>query len=331
MISRLYVLLAFVLAQFAFTSSSHAADMLLAHIGASGSLHDAASREFTRRVHAQLGDAVHIEVMGNSALGGDIAHLEKLKAGKLEFALVGTSMTTVDDVFAVFELPFLIRNRAHIKRVRAAIFEDTFQAAAKAKGYRLLAMWELGFRHITNTVRPINSPEDLKGIRMRVPLTPWLPKAFAAFGATIVPVKFDQVLDELKKGSIDGQETVLQLAYACRFHEAQKYLSLTSHVYTTAFLTVSEEHFSKLPKDVQDRLTQIAVEVESWSRTYGEQLDRETLVKLQEKMIVNDTDLIEFYQAAAKSVYRDFAKAIPKGGELIKRIDALANADSPGN
>lgn len=331
MISRLYLLFVFALAQFAFMCSSHAEELLFAHIGAPGSLHDVSAREFARRVHAQLGDRVHIEVVGNSALGGDLAHLEKLKAGKIEFGLIGTQISSLDEIFSVFELPFLIRNRGHMSRVRAAIFDDTLQVAAKAKGYRLLALWELGFRHITNGVRPINTPEDLKGVRIRVPKTSWLSKAFEAFGATAVTIRYDQVLDELKKGSVDGQETVLELAYSSRFYEAQKYLSLTNHLYTPAFVTVSEEQFSKLPKDVQDRLTQIAVELESWVQHYGEQQDGESLAKLHEKLIVNDTDLIEFYQVAAKGVYRDFAKAVPKGGDVIKRIEALANTGSPGN
>lgn len=300
--------------------------MVLAHIGAPGSLHDMSAREFARRVNSQIGDKLHIEVLGNSVLGDDATHLDKLKNGKIELALLGTMMSSIDEVFAVFELPFLIRSRAHMNRVRAAIFDDTLQAAAKAKGYRLLALWEVGFRHITNSVRPIRYPEDLKGIRLRVPKTRWLTKAFETYGATVVNLRFDGVLSELQKGSIDGQETVMQLVYTSRIHEAQKYLSLTNHLYTPAFLVAREEQFNKLPPDAQSSIVKTAREIEKWSQDTGEQQDRIFLAKVRERLQVNDADLIEFYHVAAKSVYRDFSMTVPKGGELIKKIEALASS-----
>ena len=300
MIARLRLLSLVSLALLSICNNSHAKELVFAHIGAPGSLHDASAQEFALRVNAQLSNNVHVEVFGNSAFGSDVANLEKLKAGKIELTLVGTAMSSVDERFGIFELPFLIRDRNHMTRVRATVFEDTLKPAARAKGYRLLAAWELGFRHITNSARPIQTPEDLQGVRLRVPQVRWLKKAFESYGATVIALPFDKVLAELQKGSIDGQETVLELAHAAHLHDAQKYLSLTYHIYTPAFLVVNEEQFSALPPEVQIGISQIAVDLEGWSRKIGAQHDRAALDKLQKVLKTNDADMIEFYQASCQ-------------------------------
>src|SRR5262249_11352071 len=143
-------------------------ELRFGHIGAPGSLFDVTASEFARWVNEPLSNKVRIVVYGNSVLGDDTAMLEKVKSGALDFALPTAVMESVDGVFGIFEMPFLISDRAHMDRVRAAIFADTLQPAARAKGFRLLAIWEVGFRHITNNVRPIKYPEDLKGLRLRV-------------------------------------------------------------------------------------------------------------------------------------------------------------------
>lgn len=331
MIARLRLLFIVSVAILSMHNNSWAKEFVFAHIGAPGSLHDTSAREFARRVNAQLGDKIRVEVFGNSALGGDTANLEKLKAAKIEMTLVGTAMSSVDERFGVFELPFLLRDREHMARVRETIFNDTLAPAAKAKGYRLLAAWELGFRHITNTVRPISTPEDLKGVRIRVPPVKWLKKAFESYGATVTTTPFNQIVTEIQNGTVDGQETVLELAYAARIHEVQKYLSLTYHLYTPAFLVVNDEQFAALPPDVQEAISRIAVDMEGWSRQVGAQHDKESLEKLQRTLKTNNGDMIEFYQASAKGIYKEFAKSVPQGAELVQRIERLAGSSVAGN
>src|SRR5215469_4950934 len=130
-------------------------ELRFGHIGGAGSLFEATAQEFARRANEQLAGKMHVTVYGNSALGDDTVMLEKVKSGVITFSLPTAVMESVDDVFGIFEMPFLIRSRAHMSRVRNAIFASTLQPAAKAKGFRLLAVWEVGFRHITNNVRPI--------------------------------------------------------------------------------------------------------------------------------------------------------------------------------
>jgi tripartite ATP-independent transporter DctP family solute receptor len=309
------------------SARSEAIELRFGHIGGPGSLFDATAQEFARRANEQLQGKVRIAVYGKSALGDDTQMLEKVKSGAITFSLPAAIMESVDDVFGIFDMPFLIRSRAHMSRIRATIFASTLQPAVKAKGFRLLALWEIGFRHITNNVRPVRYPEDLRGLRLRVPKGLWRARMFEAYGAIPVLLSFDKIVDELKKHSIDGQENALSQFYPAGIHEQQKYLTLSYHIYAPAFVLVSEEHFSKLPQDVQNTLTKIAVDLEDWAHREGERLDNEMIAKLRGKMEINQVDLIEFFHGAAVGIYQEYAASVPQGRALIAQIEALAKEE----
>jgi TRAP-type transport system periplasmic protein len=308
-------------------AKSEPVELRFGHIGGAGSLLEATAQEFARRTNEQLAGKARVAVYGKSALGDDTEMLAKVKAGTITFSLPIAVMESVDDVFGIFEMPFLIRGRAHMSRVRAAIFGSTLQPAAKAKGFRLLAIWEVGFRHITNNVRPIRYPEDLRSLRLRVPKGLWRARMFEAYGAIPVLLSFDKIVDELKKNSIDGQENPISQFYPVGIHEQQKYLTLSYHIYSPAFVVVSEEHFSKLPQGVQDTLAKTAVDLEDWSRKEGEKLENDMIGKLHGKMEINQIDLIEFFHDAATGIYQEYAAAVPQGGALIAQVEALAKEE----
>ncbi len=152
-------------------SPAHAEKLTLkfGHVGAPGSLFEASINAFAKRANEKLGDKAEVQVFGSSQLGKDKELLQKLKLGQVTFAMPSSVMSSVSDEFGVFEMPYIIQSRDHMKKVQAEIGESVFNKAAIAKGYRILTFFENGFRHITNNTRPINSPEDLKGIKLRTP------------------------------------------------------------------------------------------------------------------------------------------------------------------
>jgi TRAP-type C4-dicarboxylate transport system substrate-binding protein len=150
---------------------------------------------------------------------------------------------------------------------------------------------------------------------------------FEAYGAKPMPTPFKEALDDLKNGSVDGAENALQQIYTAHWNEATKYLTISNHLYSPVFVLVNEEHFSKLPKDVQQGLTQIAVDLEPWDRKMGAKLDRETLAKMRGHIKINEIDLMEFFHTAAVGIYDEFARKVPNGEKLIDRIDALAHPE----
>ena len=150
---------------------------------------------------------VEIKVFHSSQLGSDEQMMRGIKVGAPEMFLPSTVMSTAEQKFGVFEMPYLIVSRAHMKKVaenkqvQSALFDGL-----PAKGMRVLGVWENGFRHITNNVRPIVKPEDLKGIKLRVPGGVWRVKMFKDYGANPSPMPLAEVYSALQSGVMDAQE-----------------------------------------------------------------------------------------------------------------------------
>lgn len=300
-------------------------ELKFGHVGKPGSLFSASVEEFAKRANAKLGDKAEVQVFGSSQLGKDSELLQKLKLGQVTFALPSSVMSSVADQFGVFEMPYIIKSRDHMKRVQTAIGESVFQAAANSKGYRILAYWENGFRHITNNLRAIDKPEDLKGIKLRTPKGAWRVKMFKLYGANPTPMSFSEVFTALQTSVIDGQENPYAQIASAKFQEVQEFLSITGHVYTPAYALVSDSHFAKLPADVQQILTETAQETQAFVYDLAAQLEKDLLQQLTDGgMTVNTADKDAFI-AASKPVYEEFASSIDGGADLIKAVQAEAD------
>jgi len=195
--------------------------------------------------------------------------------------------------------------------------------AAEKKGVKVIAVWENGVRHITNNVRPIVKPEDLKGIKLRVPEGKWRLKMFQAYGANPSPMKFSELFTALQTGVMDGEENPFTQIYSAKLQEVQKYLSLSGHVYTPAYLTVGSRKYAALPADVRKVLEDTAKETQAFVYATAEKQETELLNKLKAAgMQVNEVDKNAFI-AASKGIYDDFAKEVPAAKPLIEKAVAL--------
>jgi len=326
-LARFFAVLGVALCTFALWPSAAGAQqpvvIRLGHVGFPGSLFDLSGQKFAQEVNQALKGKVEVRVFHSSQLGSDEAMIKGIRVSSPEMQIPSTVMSTVDQRYGVFEMPYLIVSRAHMKKaaespaVQKALFEPL-----PARGIRVLGVWENGFRHITNNVRPIVRPEDLKGIKLRVPGGVWRVKMFQAYGANPSPMPFGEVYSALQSGVMDAQENPFSQIYSAKFQEVQKFLSLTGHVYTPAFLIVSEDFWKKLPKAEQDTIARIARETGDFARSEGERLDRELQSKLAPPMKSNEPDKEAFIKASA-GVYEEFGKQVPGGAELIKTIQAL--------
>ncbi len=295
----------------------------LGHVGFPGSIFDIMSTKFAKDVNEALKGRVEVKVFHSSQLGSDETMVKGIRVGAPEMVAPSTVMSTVDQRYGVFEMPYLIVNRAHMKkvaedkRIQKALFDPL-----PARGIRVLGVWENGFRHITNNRRPIKYPGDLNDIKLRVPGGVWRVKMFQAYGANPSPMPFSEVYSALQQGVMDGQENPFPQIWSAKFHEVQKYLSLTGHVYTPAYLIVNEAFWQKLPKDVQATIAKIAWATGDFARSEGERLDKELISKLAPPMRVNEPDKEAFIKASG-AVYEEFGKQIAGGAELVKIIQSL--------
>ena len=311
-----------------FALAGEARELKFGHVGAPGSLFDLSANAFAELANKRLAEAGYddwtITVFGASQLGNDKELLQKLKLGTVDFSLPSTVMSSVADEFGLFEMPYLVKDRAHMARIEKEIFWDRIAPAARAKGYEILAVWENGFRHITNNVRPITVPEDLEGIKLRTPRGKWRVRMFELYGANPTPMAFSEVFVALQTGVIDGQENPLAQIWSAKFQEVQKYLSLTGHVYTPAYVTVGAKSWAKIPEEVRTIITRAARDNQAFVYETAARLESELLGKLEASgMQVNEADKAAFV-AASTPIYETFAKEVEGGAEMIAKAQALA-------
>jgi tripartite ATP-independent transporter DctP family solute receptor len=293
------------------------------HVGEPNSLFAVSAEEFARRANAKLGSKARVVVFGSSQLGGDKELLQKLKLGTVDIALPSTVMSSESDLFGVFEMPYLVKDRAHMGRIERELFWSKLAPEAEKKGLKILAVWENGYRHITNSKRPINTPADLQGIKLRVPEGKWRVKMFQAYGANPSPMKFSEVFTALQTGVMDGQENPFTQIYSAKFQEVQKYLSLTGHVYTPAYVTVGAKKWATLPDDVRKVLEDTAKETQAFVYAAAEKDDTDLLGKLKAAGLQVNTPDKDAFIAASKVVYDEFAKEVPSSKDIIDRAIAL--------
>jgi tripartite ATP-independent transporter DctP family solute receptor len=301
-------------------------ELKFGHVGSPGSLFDVSAIEFARLVKEKTKGNVLIRVYGSSQLGDDTELLQKVKLGTIDFALPSTVMSSVVPAYGLFEMPYLVKDREHMKRIDKEIIWPMLVPIAEKAGYAVLATWENGFRQITNNAHPINTPEDLKGIKLRVPKGKWRVKMFQAYGASPSAMGLSEVFVALQTGVMDGEENPLTQIYTSKFQEVQKYLSMTDHVYTPAWVVTSPRKWKALPADVRKQIEQAAQETQAFVYQTGAKMDEELLGKLKQSgMKVNDADK-QAFQKASKPVYDEFSTEVSNGKQMIDKAIALGSA-----
>jgi TRAP-type transport system periplasmic protein len=289
------------------------------HVGEPGSLFSLSADEFARRANARLPEGWEVATYGSSQLGGDELLLQKIKLGTVDFALPSTVMSSQIDAFGLFEMPYLVRDREHMRAIEKEVVWPDLAPLAEAQGYHIVAVWENGFRHVTNNVRPIVTPTDLAGVKLRTPSGVWRVKLFQALGANPTPMALSEVFVGLQTGVIDGQENPLAQIWGSKLYEVQKYLSLTGHVYTPAYVVVSPTRWAALPENVRTILEEEARGVQDFVYQTAERLDRDLLDQIRaEGVAVNTPDRAGFL-TASRSLYGEFAATVPDGADLIER------------
>ncbi len=167
-------------------------------------------------------------------------------------------------------------------------------------------------------------PEDLEGIKLRTPRGTWRVKLFQQFGANPVPMALSEVLLALRTGVVDGQENPLAQIRSSKLDEVQQYLSLTEHVYTPAYVTVSPDHWPKLPESVRTVVEEEARALREFVYDTAKRLDRELLVELADTEIAVNWANRSAFEGASQAVYDAFGADVAAGQDLIEHALMLA-------
>ena len=274
---------------------------------------------FKELMEQRTGCQFTLLIYQGGVLGTTKQGIEQVRLGTLDMATAASEMVELFAPFGATDLPFIFRDRAHAAAVLdGPIGKKLNEDLIKARGARVLGYGELGFRHITNSVRPINKPDDLKGLKIRVPQSKLRSRTFETFGAAAAPIPFGELYTALQQKVVDGQENPLSTIWSASYWQVQKYLSLTGHIYTPVFPVASERSFQKLGPEIQKLMLDTAQEVSVWHRGESAKADAELVQKIREKgMEVNQASAADFQKEAAK-VWDEFVA--PIGKDLINSI-----------
>ncbi|QIE45515.1 TRAP transporter substrate-binding protein [Pseudohalocynthiibacter aestuariivivens] len=270
---------------------------------------------------------VALRLFANSALGDQESSLEALQTGLLDMATVETPITSVVPELGATALPYIFSSREHIAAAMDGEAGERIREMLAEKGLYVVAFLEGGFRQITNNVRPIVTPADLDGVKMRTPGSALRIKIFNHYGANASPLPFSELYSALQTGVYDGQENPVIWAKSQKFYEVQDYLSLTNHLYTVTYLLISKDKFDALSEEQQAAMIKAGDAAEAYSVELGMQADTEIVDHLKDQgMQVNEADIPAFTDASGAIWTEWAAEQGAKAQELIDLIVAARPA-----
>lgn len=197
---------------------------------------------------------IEVRVHPAEQLGPELDMIRSIRAGVVEMTITGESMQNWAGITALLAVPYLIRDSEHLKQVvEGEIGKKIADEMIQKIGIRPVGYFERGPRHLTSN-RPINQPEDLAGIILRVPNVPLFVQVWQALGAKPTPMTFSEVFTALQQGTVEAQENPFALIYSAGLFEVQKYLNLTSHVTSWIYVVIGEKQFQALPEDLQKKV-----------------------------------------------------------------------------
>src|SRR5271169_2319875 len=234
--------------------SLHAAPLTMrfAHFAAEDHPANIAAKQFASRVEERTGGAVKINIFPNNVLGGPPEQAQQIKLGTIDMGLpTQGQLDKYDTAFAAVMLPFIWDSPQHAFRVLDGPAMDWLVPLAERQGFILLHNWEYGFRNVTNTVRPINTPGDVKGLKLRTPPELQIQASMEALGASVQAIAFPELYLALAQKVVDGEENPIPVIYFNKFYETQKHLAITRHIYNNMIHTIGVNSWKKLAPEQQ--------------------------------------------------------------------------------
>jgi tripartite ATP-independent transporter DctP family solute receptor len=275
---------------------------------------------FAREVEKRTGGRYKVQTFYAGSLGGERESVEAVQLGtqELTFTSTGPVPNFVPEV-AILDIPFLFRDYNHARSTLDGPIGQDLLGKFPSKGIVALAWGENGFRHMTNSRRAVNAPDDLKGLKMRTMENPVHIQAYKAFGIIPTPMAFPEVFTALQQGTVDGQENPLSVITAAKFEQVQKHLSLTGHVYSPALLLMNKSAWDKLSADDKKAFTEAAREAVKANRARVDDDEKKAVTDLRAKgMNVVETIDKSKFQATLGPTYADFGKKF--GQDNIDKI-----------
>jgi TRAP-type transport system periplasmic protein len=269
---------------------------------------------FAKEVEKRTAGRYKVQTFYAGSLGGERESIEAVQLGtqELAFSSTGPVPNFVPEA-RILDVPFLFRDKAHARAVLDGPIGQEMLTKFDSKGFKALAWAENGFRHMTNSKRAVNTPEDLKGLKMRTMENPVHIAAYKGLGIVTTPMAFPEVFTALQQGTVDGQENPLPVIMSAKFDQVQKHLSLTGHVYSPAIFLMNKASFEKLSAADKQAFIDAAKEGTKANRARVDEDDAKGVAELRAKgmTVIDNLDKAKFVATLAP-VNAEFEKQFGK-------------------
>ena len=264
------------------------------------------AREAIAKIKEQSSGKIDIQLFPNNQLGGDTDMLSQLRTGAIQmFNLSGLILATLVPLASINGIGFAFKDYSQVWPAMDGELGALVRGAVEKAGLHPLdKIWDNGYREITSSTHPINTPADLKGFKIRVPVSPLWTSMFKAFGSSPASINFSEVYSALQTKIVEGQENPLALINLGKFYEVQKYVSVTNHMWDGFWTLVNGNAWKSLPPNLQDILASNINDAAVKERADVFQLNESLRGELiKHGMAFNDTDADKFRAALREAKF----------------------------
>jgi tripartite ATP-independent transporter DctP family solute receptor len=289
------------------------------------------AEKFKEVVEGRTDGEIKIEIHGNGSLAGTGAEVQEgVQIGTIDIGISSTPLAQINPYVQIFNLPYIFSDRENAWEVLDGPIGSQVGEYVEEHNIKHLSYWEDGFRQVTNSQRPITTPEDFDGLTIRVPESEIRIETFKALGASPLSMSFSEVFTGLQQGAIDGQENPLSVVESSSFYDVQEYLSITNHVYTPAGLLINKDKWDSLTEEQQEVILEAAEAGRDVNRELNKENDESLITSLEEYgMEVNEIEDLSSFQGATKGVWDLLTQDLGEDAQEI--IDQILETQEIGD
>ncbi|SQF98777.1 C4-dicarboxylate binding protein, periplasmic protein [Paucimonas lemoignei] len=279
------------------------------------------AQKFADLLAESSGGKIKVRLFPGGTLGGDLQTVSALQGGTLDITVLNSGILAAQAPdFAMLDFPFLFNNVEEAHAVIDGPVGQKLAAQLDSKGLVGLGYWDLGFRNLTNSKRPVTKLEDMQGLKIRVIQSPIYLETFSALGANPVPMAFPEVYTGLEQNTIDGQENPFTVIEGGKFYEVQKYLSVTGHIFNPQSLIIGQKTWNRLNDDEKALVRDAAAKAQQYQREVTAASMDKARDNLAAHIAINDISPEEKdrFREKVKPVVDKFAKTVDAG--LVKTM-----------
>jgi len=280
-----------------------------------------ASLYFDEILNERTNGKVRVQVFSSEQIGKEVEIIRSIRAGIADMTVTAGTLQNWSEVAAFSDMPFLLRDINHLQALaKSEIGEYLKETILEQTGLKVICYFQRGPRHLTSN-RPIKSPEDLKGIIVRIPNVPSYVVAWQALGAKPTPMAFSEVFTSLQQGTVQAQENPMAMISSANFSEVQDYLNLTEHVISWGYVVIGNKQFQEMPEKYQEIFLEAAKDMQEYEHKLFLEKEKILREELEEDgMQFVEVDLKEFQKIGSEAVYSSLNDEMK---ELYRKIIEL--------